>query len=52
MLFAKAKVAPLKTKTLPTLKLLAAFLAIKCIGKILETYGRMRTVELNLAVDS
>ena len=32
ILFSKTKIAPLKTKTLPTLELLAMFLALKCLS--------------------
>lgn len=35
-LFSKVKVAPLKTKTLPTLELLAMFLAFKCLKTFLK----------------
>ena len=52
LIFAKAKVAPLKTKTLPTLELLAVFLAIKCLSNILKTYQKMTFRNLYLAVDA
>ena len=37
-LLSKGKVAPLKGRTLPSLELLAVFLAIKCLPQILESF--------------
>ena len=36
MVFAKAKVSPAKTKTIPTMELLAIFLSIKCLEVFLS----------------
>ena len=39
-LFSKAKVAPMKPKSLPTFEFLAVFLAIKCLLPLLKAYSR------------
>ena len=36
LVFAKAKVAPMKDRTLPVLELMAVYLAIKCLPTILK----------------
>lgn len=38
--FAKAKVALLISQTLPTLELLAVFLAIKCLGNVFKHFSK------------
>ena len=40
--FSKAKVAPMKPKSLPTLELLAVFLSFKCLLPLLKAYSRIR----------
>lgn len=52
LVFAKAKVAPLKSKTLPTLELLAVFLAVKCLGNILEMFSNISIKNTFVAVDA
>ena len=49
LIFAKSKIAPVKSKSLPTLELLSAFLAIKCLPNILNGLkGRVTNVTLCL----
>ena len=50
--FAKAKVAPMEPKSLPTLELLAVFLAIKCLLPLLKAYSRIRIGDIVISVDS
>ena len=45
-MFSKTKVSPLPPKSLPTLELLAAFLALKCLLNILSEYN-MRKLQIN-----
>jgi hypothetical protein len=53
LLFYKVKVAPLKTKTLPTLELLSVFLAVKCLKNILATLSQSVSVsDVTVAVDA
>lgn len=50
MVFSKAKVALLKSKTLPTLELLAAFLAVKCLPSLLKVYSNVKFKNVFIAV--
>ena len=50
--FAKAKAAPKKPKSLPTLELLAVFLAIKCLLPLLKVYSRIRVGDIVISVDA
>jgi hypothetical protein len=52
LLFSKTKVAPLKSKTLPTLELLAIFLAFKCLMNIIVALDRTRISRVYFATDS
>ena len=51
LIFAKAKVAPTKSKTLPTLELMAAFLALKCLPTILTSLEN-KVNSICIAVDA
>ena len=50
--FAKAKVAPMKPKSLPTHELMAVFLAIKCLLPLLKAYPRIRIGDIVISVDT
>ena len=52
LLFAKSKVAPSKAKTLPTLELLAVYLALKCLSFILDSFKHISFDQIMCAVDS
>ena len=52
LLFAKSKVAPFKAKTLPTLELLAVYLALKCLPFILDSFKHISFDQIMCAVDS
>jgi hypothetical protein len=52
LLFSKTKVAPIKSKTLPTLELLAIYLAMKCLLNVLPTLKRTKVTEITIATDS
>jgi len=52
LVFAKGKSAPLKAKTIPTLELLAVFLALKCISNLLKSLNPLNLGELFICVDS
>ena len=52
LIFAKAKTAPIKSKSLPTLELLSVFLAIKCIPTILDSLANVTITDLTLCVDA
>ena len=50
--FAKAEVAPMKPRSLPTLELLAVFLVIKCLLPLLKVYSRIRIGDIVISVDA
>ena len=52
LLFAKAKVAPMSPRTLPTLELLAVYLALKCLKNISSSFCHLDIKNLFLAVDA
>ena len=51
LVFAKAKTAPSKSKSLPTLELLSAFLAIKCLDTIIKSLNA-NIIDINICVDA
>jgi len=51
LLFAKVKVAPKKSKTLPTLELLAAFMALKCLPSIIKSL-KGRVTDVSVCIDA
>ena len=48
----KAKVSPMKAKSLPTLELLGVFTAINCLGSILNCYSNIQVSNVFIAVDA
>lgn len=52
LLFSKTKVAPLKSRSLPTLELLAIYLAKKCLLGLVKALGRVNITNVVIAVDS
>ena len=52
LIFAKSKVSPIKPRSLPTLELLSAFLAMKCLGSIFSAYEKDTFSSITLAVDA
>ena len=52
LLYSKAKVAPMKPKSLPTLELLAVFLAIKCLLLLLKVYSRINIRDVVISMDA
>ena len=42
ILFSKAKVAPMKSKTLPILELLGVYLAVKSLSTLLKAYSHIK----------
>lgn len=52
LIFAKAKVASMKTKTFPTLKLLFVYLALKCLSLVLKNYKKIYSKNIYVAVDT
>ena len=52
MVFAKGKVSPMQKKSLPTLELLGAHLAMKSLFVILNTYCKLNFKDIVLSVDS
>ena len=52
LVFAKAKVAPMKAKSLPTLELLSAFLSVKCLPTLLKVYSPGNVPNVTIAVDA
>ena len=51
LIFAKAKSAPIKAKTLPKQELMAAFLAIKCLPSILLGI-KLRVTNVRICIDA
>ena len=51
LIFSKVKIAPLKGKTLPTLELMAAYLALKCLPTIIDAINKP-ILEITLAIDA
>ena len=52
LLFSKAKVSPLKSKTLPTLELLGVYTAFKCLKLILRSYSDLTINDVFILVDA
>ena len=52
LMFAKAKVTPIKPRSLPTLELLSVFLGVKCMHLILDSYPNVTFKRLGIAVDA
>ena len=52
LVFANAKVAPVKSKSLPTLELLSVFLAIKCLPTLLDAYSQGMIHNITISVDA
>lgn len=52
LIFSKAKVAPMKPESLPTLELLAVFLDIKCLLPLLKAYSRIKIGDVVISVDA
>ena len=52
LVFAKAKVVPIKSKSLPTLELLSVFLAIKCLPTLLNAYSQRMIHNITISVDA
>ena len=52
LMFAKAKVTPIKPRSLPTLELLSVFLGVKCMHLILDSYPNVTFKKLVIAVDA
>ena len=50
--FSKAKVAPTKKKTLPTLELLGVFQAVKFVSKLINIYRNFVIGSIYIAVDA
>ena len=52
--FSKCKIAPVEKRTLPSLELLASFLALKCISNILfeNNFSNIKISKVNLFADS
>ena len=48
--FTKAKVAPMKPRSLSTIELLAVFLAVKCLLTLLKAYSRIRVGDIVISV--
>ena len=52
LVYAKAKVAPQKKKSLPTLELMSVYLAMKCLPFIMDAYNNIKFKCIYIAVDS
>ena len=50
--FSKVKKPPSKSKSLPTLELLSAFLALKCMPTIINNLTDRKISEVNVCVDA
>ena len=50
--FSKAKVAPMKPNSLPTLKLLVVVLSNQCLLPLLKAYSRIRIRDIVISVDA
>ena len=48
ILYSKAKVAPMKKKSLPTLELLGVFLALKSLSFLLKAYSNVQNVYISI----
>ena len=51
-LYAKSRVAPVKTKTLPTLELLGVHYALKSLPIVLDSFANVKFMDVTIAVDS
>ena len=52
LVFAKAKVSPMKSKSLPTLELLSVYLAVLSLPSLLESYAKVKFNNIIIAVDA
>jgi hypothetical protein len=52
IIFSKSKIAPLKSKSLPTLELLAVFLAFKCLDPLMSSMDRANIKSVIFGVDA
>lgn len=52
LVFAKSKVSPVKSKSLPTLELLAVFLVFKCIESLLDSLTGIAIDSIYIGIDS
>ena len=52
LVFSKAKMASLVTRTLPTLELLSVYLAFRCQPNLLKTYSLIDISDVLIAVDA
>ena len=51
-LFAKAKIAPMKNYSIPTLELMSVVLAFKCLPEVLSAYDNIKFEFVNIIVDA
>ena len=52
LIFSKAKTAPIKSKSIPCLELLAAFLAFKCLNSIIDSLPHENIESITYCIDS
>ena len=52
LIFAKAKVAPMTSRSLPTLELMSVYLAVKCLPVLLSTYAKVKFLNVTIAGDA
>ena len=52
LLYAKSRVAPIKSKTLPTLELLGVHHALKSLPIVLDSFSRVKFTDVTIGVDS